>query len=79
MQKEKIQFGAKTIEFSLVFQERKTLGIVVNPDKSVFVKAPANASKEKIYEKIRKRAPWIIRQQSFFLSFEPLTPAKKYI
>lgn len=79
MRKEKIQFGSKTIEFSLVFQDRKTLGIVVKPDKSVLVKAPKNASKERIYEKVRKRAPWILKQQSFFLSFEPLTPPKRYV
>ena len=26
-----------------------------------------------------KKAPWIIRQQNFFLSFHPKTPARKYI
>ncbi len=30
-------------------------------------------------EKLRKKAPWIIRQQSFFLSFHPKTPARKFI
>jgi hypothetical protein len=29
--------------------------------------------------KIRKKAPWIIKQQSFFLSFQPKTPQRKYI
>ena len=30
-------------------------------------------------EKLTKKAPWIIKQQSFFLSFHPKTPARKYI
>jgi predicted metal-dependent hydrolase len=33
----------------------------------------------KVKEKLRKKAPWIIRQQSFFLSFHPKTPARKFI
>jgi predicted metal-dependent hydrolase len=34
---------------------------------------------EKVKEKIRKKAPWIIKQQSFFLSFHPKTPHRKFI
>ncbi len=32
-----------------------------------------DTSMEKVKEKLRKKAPWIIRQQSFFLSFHPKT------
>ena len=74
-----IQFGSKQIDFRLEFSSRKTLGITVRPDLSVLVKAPADASLETIKEKLRKKAPWIIRQQSFFLTFHPKTPARKFI
>lgn len=43
------------------------------------MKAPVDASLDKIKEKLQKKAPWIIRQQSFFLSFHPKTPARKFI
>lgn len=76
---EKIQYGSKVIEFDIEFKDRKTLGIAVLPTRQVHVKAPLDASIEKIKEKIRKRATWILKQQSFFLSFHPLTPPKKYI
>ena len=79
MSKQKIQFGSKEIVFDLEYQERKSLGITVFPDRSVAVKAPLDVAIEKIQEKVRKRAPWILKQQSFFLSFEPLTPPRKYI
>lgn len=79
MEKQKIQFGSKEIAFDLEYKERKSLGITVQPDRSVFVKAPIDATIEKIHEKVRKRAPWILKQQSYFLSFEPLTPPRKYV
>lgn len=79
MSKQKIQFGSKEITFDLEYQERKSLGISVYPDKAVKVKAPLDAELEKIQAKVRKRAPWILKQQSYFLSFEPLTPPRKYI
>ena len=34
---------------------------------------------EKVKEKVIKKAPWIIKQQSFFLSFQPKTTKRKYI
>jgi len=74
-----IQFGSKKIDFRLEYSNRKTLGITVNPDLSVIVKAPVDTSLEKVKEKLRKKAPWIIRQQSFFLYFHPKTPARKFI
>jgi len=74
-----IQFGDKIISFDLIYQDRKTLGIKVNPDRSVQVRAPLNTSNEKIIETVKKRAAWILKQQSFFLAFEPLTPPRKYV
>jgi len=74
-----IQFGSKQIYFQLEYSNRKSLGITVKPDLSVLVNAPIDTSLEKVKEKLRKKAPWIIRQQSFFLYFHPKTPARKYI
>jgi len=74
-----IQFGSKQVYFQLEYSNRKSLGITVKPDLSVLVKAPVDTSLEKVKEKLRKKAPWIIRQQSFFLYFHPRTPARKYI
>lgn len=74
-----IQFGSKTIDFCLEYSDRKSLGITVTPDMEVLVKAPIETSLEKVKEKIKKKAPWIIKQQSFFLSFQPKTPKRKYV
>ncbi len=77
--REAIQFGSRTIVFRLEYSDRKTLGITVTPEMDVLVKAPAGTSLEKVKEKIKKKAPWIIKQLSFFLSFQPKTPKRKYV
>ncbi|MBP7306112.1 MAG: M48 family metallopeptidase [Saprospiraceae bacterium] len=76
---ETIQYGSKTIDFRLEYSARKSLGITVTPEMEVLVKAPTDTTMERVKEKIRKKAPWIIKQQSFFLSFQPKTPKRKYI
>lgn len=74
-----IQFGSQTIQCLLERSKRKTLGISVLPDLSVIVRAPLDAPLQHIREKLRKRAPWIIKQQSYFLSFLPQTPPRKFV
>lgn len=77
--KDQIQYGNTLINYNLEFAERKTLGIKVHPDKSVNVCAPIGSSVEKVREKVKSKASWIVKQQDFFLSFHPLTPARKYV
>lgn len=74
-----IEFGSKDIEYFLVFNHRKTLGITVTPEMQVVVKAPLGASVTKVDQIVRKRAPWILRQRDFFLAFFPKQPPKRYI
>jgi len=74
-----IIFGTEKINFHLAYSKRKTLGITVTPDLDVMVNAPSNTSHEKIIEKVKKKAPWIIKQQRFFLSFHPKTPIRRYV
>lgn len=74
-----IQFGSRQIDFLIAYSDRKTLGITVTPTMDVLVKAPVDSSLKKIKEKVRKKVPWIIKQQSFFLAFHPKTTERKYI
>ena len=50
---ESIQFGSRTIDFRLVYSDRKSLGITVTPEMEVLVKAPTDTTMEKVKEKIR--------------------------
>ncbi len=74
-----IQFGSRKIDYLIEYSNRKTLGITVTPDMEVLVKAPNDSTLDKIKEKLIKKAPWIIKQQGFFLSFHPKTTKRKYI
>lgn len=75
----KVAFGSEKILFSLEFRERKTLAISVHPDLSVSVIAPVGQSLDKIASRVKKRAPWILRQQHYFSKFLPKQPARKYV
>ena len=81
MNAENFQFpyGDEKIEFRLERRNRKTLSISVGPDLVTEVVAPADAPLEKIFEKVRKRAPWIRKQLRFFAQFQPRTPERQYV
>ena len=79
MRMEQIKYGNSIIYYDLEFVERKTLGIKVHPDRRVEVLAPFESDIDKVKEKVHSKAAWIIKQLDFFLSFQPLTPARKYI
>lgn len=74
-----IEYGEHIIEFSVIRRERKTLEIAVEPDASVVVVAPMEASLEAIVARVRKRAAWVRRQQLYFAQFMPRTPERRFV
>ena len=75
----KIDYGHSTIEYDLTFSPRQTLAIDVHPDLSVTVQAPAGTELAEIEARIRKRAPWILRQQRQFELYLPKLPPRQYV
>ena len=74
-----VAFGSGRIEFTVSRRERSTLEIAVEPDASVVVAAPLDATPEDIAAKVRKRAAWVQRQQRFFEQYLPRTPERRYV
>lgn len=74
-----IQFGSKIIDFTLEYTGRKSLGVTVTPDLKVLVRAPFTTTLEQVKAKVHKKAPWIISQQRYFLSFQPKAAPRKYV
>ncbi|WP_438752187.1 M48 family metallopeptidase [Pararhizobium sp. O133] len=74
-----VSFGSHLIEFTIRRRERKTLEIAVEPDASIVVTAPINASIDAIEGKVKKRAGWILRQQRYFGRYLPRTPEKRFV
>lgn len=61
-----ISYGTTNIAYTVEHRDRKTMAIEVNPDSSVCVVAPMEATPEQIQSKVEKRASWIAKQQRFF-------------
>ena len=76
---ETIEYGTRRISFEVRRADRKTLGIEVHPDLSIWAIAPEQATVDAIRSKILKRAAWILKQQSFFQQFLPRIPERQYI
>lgn len=74
-----LPYGDQLISFRLERRERKTLSICVKPDLGVEVVAPIEASLDRIFEKVRKRAPWIRRQLEYFGQFQPRTTERQFV
>lgn|SRR5690554_261714 len=77
--KHSVVYGRKTIDFSLLYCDRKTMEIAVHPDSTVIVKASAQSDITLIEKKIIKRARWILRQLNYFKQFNPKTPDRCYV
>ncbi len=74
-----ISFGSENIPFHLVLRDRQRISISVYPDRRVTVVAPSHRSMDEILARIRRRAPWIIKQRTYFEQFQPLLPERKYV
>lgn len=78
-ERHRIRYGEHTIDFSITRRDRTTLEIAVEPDASVMVAAPLDATIEVIKAKVHKRAAWIRRQQNFFIQYMPRTPERRFV
>jgi predicted metal-dependent hydrolase len=74
-----INFGSQKINYELIFKQRKQLAIHVHPDLSVQVEAPPDTEFALIEEKLRKRAPWILRQQQELQRYYFEIPPREYV
>jgi predicted metal-dependent hydrolase len=74
-----LQFGSAIILYSVRFAPRKTAAIEVHPDQQVTVIAPHGSEPPTIEALVRKRAPWILRQQRQFLTYTQPERSHAYV
>jgi hypothetical protein len=74
-----VQYGGTTIYYHVSYTPRKTLAIEVHPDLRVTVRAPEGSDLDTIQQKVKKRVPWILRQQRQFESYLPKLPPRQYV
>ncbi|WP_313232125.1 M48 family metallopeptidase [Tissierella praeacuta] len=56
----RFKYGTTNMEFDVIFKERKTMEIAVEPPGIVTVVAPIGTSEDKIIEKVKAKGNWII-------------------
>ena len=74
-----VQYGNSTINFSIRYSLRRTLGISVFPDKSVKITVPANAPLDRVFKRVEKKAKWIRKQQRKFSLLERPIKNPQYV
>ena len=74
-----IFFGSRQIDFTLTYLNRKSLGIKVHPNSNVEVLAPLDTAKKLVFQKIKAKAPWILKQIDHFNSYRPSTPPRRFV
>ncbi len=72
-------FGGRSIRYDLTYSDRQNLTIDVHPDRRVVVKAPIGKAPADVAERVRNKAPWILRQIDYFERFQPLPTERQYI
>lgn len=73
------RYGRSTLEYELIYEDRKNLAITVRPDKSIVVKVPPKSSAGEIQAKLEKRGRWILKQINYFDKFHPIQPDREYV
>ncbi len=76
---DRVTLGQETIAFDLIRSDRHTLGITVNPDSSLTVSAPREATEAAILDRLRRRGSWILKTRRDFDALRPRTPPRRYL
>jgi len=74
-----VQYGKERIAFTIECADRKRLSISVHPDLSVSVVAPKEKGTDEIIARVKRRAPWIIRQKRHFEKYHPIPPERRFV
>jgi len=76
--KKTIVFQYKNMSVSLKYSKRKTLGISVNPDKTIKVTAPFGVSFSSIQRIIERKSKWISKKLEELEKYQSMEQTKEY-
>ena len=74
-----ITLGDTVIKYEVVRSDRKTMGIIVDPDKGVIVRSPRNVSEDKIKEMVKKKSSWILQKLDKMDEIKPAPAPKEFM
>lgn len=67
------------IDYSIVYSDRKTISIIIERDRRVIVRAPKNASKDRIYDEVNKRKRLIQRKINYSQKYPIVFQTKEFV
>lgn len=73
------EYGTKTIAFDVVYRQRKSLEISVEPPDIIKVVAPTGSSDKLIIETVKKKAKWIVKRLYLFKNMKLVTIKKEFV
>ncbi len=65
-------------DYDLILQPRKTIAVTVHPDLEVTLKAPEQATQDRLDDFLRRKVRWVLKQQRYFEEFRKATH-KNYV
>lgn len=74
MQSKIFTYGKYSYKYFLSKENRKTISLVVKPDKTTIVKAPKEATREEVENFLKRKWSWMKKQTSYFDKY----PKKRY-
>lgn len=75
----KFEYGTHKYTYGLLRQERKTLSLTVEPCLTITLKAPSDASDERIETFLKKKWMWLNKQLTFFEKYRRKFYTKEYV
>lgn len=79
MVKKTFNYGRYSYDYLLIKSERKTISLVIEPDKSIIVKAPLKSKGTDIEKFLKRKWPWMKKQIGYFDNFTIKKYRKEYI
>ena len=74
-----VDYGSKQLEYSVTRTDRKTLGISVHPNGTIFVSAPFETENSEIDGRVIRRARWITEKRIYFDQFNSVKGEKFFV
>ncbi|MDQ2086069.1 SprT family zinc-dependent metalloprotease [Herbivorax sp. ANBcel31] len=71
MEKHKINYGGKTIEFELHRKNVKNINLNIKPDMTIAISAKKEVPLDYIQRFVEGKAPWILKNVSYFKNVQP--------
>lgn len=67
-----------SFDYHLIREVRKTVAASVLPSQAVVLRAPVNASEDRIEDFLRRKFRWVLKQRRYFAQFK-VRPEKRYV